>query len=258
MNDMSHCEHLTILVRVARRAPRALGARAGRGQAAGRGHHRDARRSLPAGGRRSRSRSPRCRTATRTRTSSRPSRRWCSRSNRADAAGVRRARSGDRVAAAAGAAVAQRAASSAVSRETSTPRRRSRSRTSPTSPPTSCARSGDIHPLGNPHYWIPPGTRAALPACWPSGSRRSTPAGRAPTRRGWPASSGRLDAKKKDWDKAAAPLHGLDVVTLPQELVVRGRVARDAGGRLHRAEAGHSARPPTHTAQLIALMRSRT
>ena len=66
------------------------------------------------------------------------------------------------LAAAAGAAVAQRAASSAGSRATSTRRRRSAPRTSRTCRPISCARSGDIHPLGNPHYWIPPKNARAI------------------------------------------------------------------------------------------------
>ena len=105
--------------------------------------------------------SRRCRAGTRTRTSSRRSRRWCSRSTAPTrwstsgwiwrSAGCRRwcsSRATGR--------------SSAGNRATSTRRRRSAPRTSRTCRPISCARSGDIHPLGNPHYWIPPKNARAI------------------------------------------------------------------------------------------------
>src|SRR5262245_20528704 len=72
---------------------------------------------------------------------------------------------------------------------------------------------GDIHPLGNPHYWIPPKNARAIARLL---AQRLTAldAGGAPSyQAALAAFERRLDAKQAEWEKAAAPLRGSKVVT---------------------------------------------
>jgi zinc/manganese transport system substrate-binding protein len=72
---------------------------------------------------------------------------------------------------------------------------------------------GDIHPLGNPHYWIPPQNARAIARLL---ARRLTQldAGGAATYTANLATFEKgLDAKEKEWAARAAPLRGVKVVT---------------------------------------------
>jgi zinc/manganese transport system substrate-binding protein len=113
---------------------------------------------------------------------------------------------------------------------------------------------GDVHPLGNPHYWLPPGNARAI-ARLVAQRLTAIDAGGAATYQAQLAGFERqLDAKQKAWEQAAAPLRGLHVVTFHKSW---SYVARWLGLQ----EVGYvepkPGIPPTtsHTAQLIDLMK---
>jgi zinc/manganese transport system substrate-binding protein len=113
---------------------------------------------------------------------------------------------------------------------------------------------GDVHPLGNPHYWLPPANARAI-ARLVAQRLTAIDAGGAATYQAQLAGFERqLDAKQKAWEQAAAPLRGLHVVTFHKSW---SYVARWLGLQ----EVGYvepkPGIPPTtsHTAQLIDLMK---
>jgi zinc/manganese transport system substrate-binding protein len=114
---------------------------------------------------------------------------------------------------------------------------------------------GDIHPLGNPHYWIPPENARAIARLLAKRLAALDAAGAGAYDAGLAAFEKRLDAKTKEWDKAAAPLKGAAVVSYHKSW---SYVASWLGLR----EVGYiepkPGIPPTanHTAQLVSLMRS--
>jgi zinc/manganese transport system substrate-binding protein len=113
---------------------------------------------------------------------------------------------------------------------------------------------GDIHPLGNPHYWIPPRNARGIARVLAEHFTELDAAGAAAYKAGLAAFEQRLDAKEKEWEKAAAPLRGVNVVTYHKSW---SYVAE----WLQMHEVGYiepkPGIPPTanHTAQLIELMR---
>jgi zinc/manganese transport system substrate-binding protein len=114
---------------------------------------------------------------------------------------------------------------------------------------------GDIHPLGNPHFWIPPDNARAIARLLAKRLAALDAGGAGAYDAALAAFEKRLDAKTKEWDKAAAPLKGAAVVTYHKSW---SYVASWLGLR----EVGYiepkPGIPPTanHTAQLVALMRS--
>ena len=72
---------------------------------------------------------------------------------------------------------------------------------------------GDIHPLGNPHYWIPPKNARGIARVLAQRFTELDAAGAGAYQAGLAEFEHRLDAKEAAWDRAAAPLHGLPVVT---------------------------------------------
>jgi zinc/manganese transport system substrate-binding protein len=113
---------------------------------------------------------------------------------------------------------------------------------------------GDIHPLGNPHYWIPPKNVRGIARVLAQRFTELDTAGAGAYQAGLAAFEHKLDAKEKAWDKAAAPLRGINVVTYHKSWSYVAEWLQ-----LH--EVGYiepkPGIPPTanHTAQLIALMR---
>jgi len=112
---------------------------------------------------------------------------------------------------------------------------------------------GDIHPLGNPHYWIPPRNARAIARFIARRLAAIDAAGGAAYQAALAAFELRLDAKEKEWARAAAPLRGAPVVTYHKSWSY-------VAGWLGMQESGYvepkPGIPPTanHTAQLIALM----
>lgn len=113
---------------------------------------------------------------------------------------------------------------------------------------------GDIHPLGNPHYWIPPQNARGIARVLAQRFAELDTANAGAYQAGLAAFERRLDAKEKEWERTAAPLRGLNVVTYHKSWSYVAEWLQ-----LH--EIGYiepkPGIPPTgnHTAQLIELMR---
>jgi zinc/manganese transport system substrate-binding protein len=113
---------------------------------------------------------------------------------------------------------------------------------------------GDIHPLGNPHYWIPPKNARAIARLLAERFTALDADGAATYKAGLARFEGQLAAKEKQWEAAAAPLRGSRVVTYHKSW---SYVSRWLGLE----EVGYiepkPGIPPTasHTAQLVELMK---
>jgi len=67
---------------------------------------------------------------------------------------------------------------------------------------------GDIHPLGNPHYWIPPKNARAIARLLADRFAALDADGAAAYRAGLARFEAQLANKEKQWESAAAPLRG--------------------------------------------------
>ena len=109
---------------------------------------------------------------------------------------------------------------------------------------------GDIHPLGNPHYWIPPKNARAIARLLAERFAALDADGGAAYRAGLARFEAQLASKEKQWESAAAPLRGTRIVTFHKSW---SYVARWLGLE----EVGYiepkPGIPPTanHTAQLV-------
>jgi zinc/manganese transport system substrate-binding protein len=112
---------------------------------------------------------------------------------------------------------------------------------------------GDIHPLGNPHYWIPPENARAIARLLAQRLSALDAAGSSTYQASLATFEHRLDAKTKEWDKAAAPLKGIRIVTYHKSW---SYVASWLGMQEMGYVEPKPGIPPTanHTAQLVALM----
>ena len=81
-------------------------------------------------------------------------------------------------------------------------------------PTTKVDRSmGDIHPQGNPHYWLPPGNARVLAKEIAGRLSQLDPEGKATYDKNLANFLSRVDAKEKEWAPLAAKLKGLKVAT---------------------------------------------
>jgi zinc/manganese transport system substrate-binding protein len=81
-------------------------------------------------------------------------------------------------------------------------------------PTTKVDRSmGDIHPQGNPHYWLPPANAKIIAREIALRLEQLDPPGRADYEKNLAAFNARADAKAKEWAPLAARLKGVKVVT---------------------------------------------
>jgi zinc/manganese transport system substrate-binding protein len=113
---------------------------------------------------------------------------------------------------------------------------------------------GDVHPMGNPHYWIPPDNALAIVRMLAKRFTALDPAGGPEFEKRAGDFAARLRKKVEEWNKRAAPLRGEKLVTYHKSwsyvatwlgLVEVGYIEPKPGI------------PPTanHTAQLIQLMK---
>ena len=113
---------------------------------------------------------------------------------------------------------------------------------------------GDVHPLGNPHYWLDPenGRRIAHGIQMKLAEMRPEDAGYFAQR--FEAFSQRLTTQEKAWDEAMKPFHGLKVVSYHKswpnfakrfDLNVVGYIEPRPG----------IPPSPSHTLELIGMMR---
>jgi ABC-type Zn uptake system ZnuABC Zn-binding protein ZnuA len=72
---------------------------------------------------------------------------------------------------------------------------------------------GDVHPLGNPHYWLDPGNGRRVAAAIRDKLQAMSPGDRAYFESRYEAFDRRLAEAEKRWDALMAPYKGLQVVT---------------------------------------------
>jgi zinc/manganese transport system substrate-binding protein len=75
------------------------------------------------------------------------------------------------------------------------------------------ASMGDIHPQGNPHYWLDPANARIMARNIADGLADADPANAAAYESGLKAFEKQLDEKIAAWQRAAAPLNGLQIIT---------------------------------------------
>jgi zinc/manganese transport system substrate-binding protein len=72
---------------------------------------------------------------------------------------------------------------------------------------------GDVHPSGNPHYWLDPGNGKIMAATISAALSRVDSANAATYQSNLQRFNQRLDAKLSEWSKAMEPLRGTRVIT---------------------------------------------
>ena len=72
---------------------------------------------------------------------------------------------------------------------------------------------GDVHPFGNPHYWLEPGNGRLMAQAIRDRLTELSPADKAYFSQRYDNFDGRLGAAEKRWDVAMAPYKGTKVVT---------------------------------------------
>jgi len=123
----------------------------------------------------------------------------------------------------------------------------------PTIAPDKLRALGDIHPLGNPHYWIPPKNALGVARLIANRLIQLDPSGAAEYRAHLADFEKRLAQKSAEWQKRAAPLRGVKVVSYHKSW---SYVAEWLGMQeIGYLEPKPGVPPSTqHTAQLITLM----
>jgi zinc/manganese transport system substrate-binding protein len=115
---------------------------------------------------------------------------------------------------------------------------------------------GDVHPFGNPHYWLDPRNGRVIARAIAAKLSAIDPAGAAEYRANLAAFEAKLTEGEKRWDAMLAPFAGVPVVTYHNSwpnLLKRFRLK--AAGYV---EPKPGIPPsPSHTVQLINLMRER-
>ncbi|HEY4579884.1 MAG TPA: metal ABC transporter substrate-binding protein [Candidatus Acidoferrales bacterium] len=72
---------------------------------------------------------------------------------------------------------------------------------------------GDVHPLGNPHYWLEPGNGRRIAQALQQKLSQLDPPGAAAYAQQYQDFDRRLTEAEKRWDAAMAPLKGAEVIT---------------------------------------------
>lgn len=112
---------------------------------------------------------------------------------------------------------------------------------------------GDVHPFGNPHYWIDPGNGRIVARAIAAKLAALDPAGEPLFTKNLAAFEAKLTAKEKEWDAKMAPHAGTKIVTFHDSwpnfakrfgLVVAGQVEPKPG----------IPPPPAHTLEMINLV----
>lgn len=116
--------------------------------------------------------------------------------------------------------------------------------------------SGDVHPFGNPHYWLDPGNGRRIARAVAAKLGAVDPSGAAEYKANLAAFEAKLTEGEKRWDAMMAPYAGRDVVTYHNSwpnFLKRFRLK--AAGYV---EPKPGIPPsPSHTVELINLMRQR-
>ena len=118
------------------------------------------------------------------------------------------------------------------------------------------ASMGDVHPQGNPHYWLDPANALIIAANISKGLSQVDPAGTSIYESNLSRFDSELKAKMEVWKKEAEPLSGMEIITYHNSwpYFCRAFGLKVAGF----IEPRPGIEPtPRHTAELIELVKSR-
>jgi zinc/manganese transport system substrate-binding protein len=114
---------------------------------------------------------------------------------------------------------------------------------------------GDIHPMGNPHYWIPPVNAVRIAKGISNRLSQLRPADRAYFEARFAGFVTELKAKAPQWEAAAKPLAGTKVVTYHKSFSYVSRWLKlDEQGYIENRPGIPPS--PDHLAKLIVMMRT--
>ena len=122
-------------------------------------------------------------------------------------------------------------------------------------PTTKVDRSmGDIHPMGNPHYWIPPDNALIIAREIAARLEQIDGAGTSAYQANLARFAAEVARRRAEWEKRAAPVRGMKIVTYHQSwsYVSKWLGLQEVG--YVEPKPGIPA-PPSHIAALIGLMR---
>jgi len=122
-------------------------------------------------------------------------------------------------------------------------------------PTTKIDRSlGDIHPQGNPHYWISPDNAVIVAREIAARLEQIDPAGAGTYKANFERFQGEVAKRRAEWEKRAAPVRGMKIVTYHKSwsYVSKWLGLQEVG--YVEPKPGIPA-PPSHIAALIAFMR---
>jgi ABC-type Zn uptake system ZnuABC Zn-binding protein ZnuA len=118
------------------------------------------------------------------------------------------------------------------------------------------ASMGDIHRQGNPHYWLDPNNGAIIAGTVTGALVRADPENAAVYESGLAAFRARLQEKIEEWRRIAEPLHGLQLITYHNSWPYFSRAFGVTVAGYVEPKPGIEP-TPSHTAQLISMIRSR-
>lgn len=118
------------------------------------------------------------------------------------------------------------------------------------------ASMGDIHRQGNPHYWLDPANGAIVAETIAASLARVDPENSAAYEQGLAAFRSRLEAKMEEWRRMAEPVRGMEIITYHNSWPYFARAFGIEVVGFVEPQPGIEP-TPSHTAQLISIIRSR-
>jgi hypothetical protein len=105
---------------------------------------------------------------------------------------------------------------------------------------------GDVHPYGNPHYWLDPDNGRVIARAIAAKLSELDPSGAAEYKSNLAAFEAKLAEGEKRWDAALGPYAGTGARHVPHLLAELPEALQAHGGGLHRAEARSTAVALSH------------
>jgi len=118
------------------------------------------------------------------------------------------------------------------------------------------ASMGDIHRQGNPHYWLDPANGTIIAETIAASLSRVDPGNSAAYERGLEEFRSRLEAKTEEWRRVAEPIRGMEIITYHNSWPYFARAFGIEIVGFVEPQPGIEP-TPSHTAQLISMIRSR-
>lgn len=117
------------------------------------------------------------------------------------------------------------------------------------------ASMGDVHPQGNPHYWLDPDNALIIAGNISRGLIQADPSGKAIYESNLAKFKSRLQEKMIDWQKKASPLKGIEIITYHNSWPYFSRAFGLTVAGFVEPKPGIEP-TPAHTAELIELVKS--